>query len=639
VERIAETKERFDKAIERHASLIITKDGMWRERSKFISILRRIFGFNEAVSTATQFSKYLTTLVTRPCKDDILGFSQPAEWKSLDLEKTISSIKTWLQTTKSRDQKKLLAIRQKRDSLAAHGKLSEAERVAYDRLLDDPTKASGFAAEALLEQSHFMLHYLGISQSEITSTPVSDDTKKSLRSNLLTWQEHHFPFVDYFSDKEQPFTLAKLDRLSQYPEFAKALASNHILRDRCFSWVFGAMPQDCVDAVDIFIQAPPVQKRLNTSFLDRRIQHVKNKGIAFTETLHAAGDRIRKDVKLLIHGMHQSITNKKTLVEISEKVSMAVREVFAKFRSLERGFIGLEYIHDGGIQEFDGRLTNIDFSKPEWWTQIPAIQLVSEDEIADNLKDGHALFAVGASRFTPDDSPEGTHGWVSLYVPYGKDSNGKRLFNRLSIGKFSSTFPITKKEKFSFSFSTHRATLTCVDPNSFNSDRERTEIAFPPLSKEKFENYMEELKGDFQSSLNGTLVFQVQGSENCAGWVRKQVQRLFPDFHADLFEASFTELPLPPSLNPSMKPRKLYSSQRVWLFIRFIIACICPTRKFPNDKGGMTSYRLSNDHLFRSGRLHHPPKLFDRLRRKSIFEAIGELSKTPKVERIPIKIV
>ncbi len=526
------------------------------------------------------------------------------------------------------------------------------------------------SATANLDRAFLMYQYLGIDQHVIGATESRQEDIAFLTSELRFWQQHQFPYVEYLASEEDELfqegllkqcptfdaffqhlheNPSLLDRcLSSPPEtqhaadlsksaikrylrktyltwckhhsikekirhccryrmFIDAARNNRALLDICFQSVFKSMPDEFINAIDVFIQAPYIQEQLRKTFLDKRIRDIANRGLQFVQYGMNAQGRPVKDVRLLVDGEYQSITDPTAQLRIAQGVHTTVAQMFEEFEAQNFRFIEMEYLQDTGVTAFDGRLFTLDFDKPAWWNSLPVIRRMTREQIEDtydvDFQEGYALFAIKASRTTPDLNGDGNHGWADILIPL---SDG--TFNCLSLGKFSNWFPVTLAETFHHVFHTHEANVTVLDTNSFMSSRDRTALALPPITKEHFELVMNNLKEEFLRSRRGELIFQAQG-DNCASWVRHFIQRSWPGLDIEPYQTPFQDLILPTLFMPLIWSRSFFPNDATWHWFRRAFCSFFGALSYHEVPNG-PKIRLLDNHDWRRGILQIPSRLW-----------------------------
>ncbi len=472
---------------------------------------------------------------------------------------------------------------------------------------------SGDFSEALLEQCPTFDDFYQRVQaspslltqcaSQSTSIPKDADlsspnVKRHLRATFLSWQKNH-------AVKE------KIRHCCRYTGFIAAARSNRALLDMCFQSVFKSMPDEFTNAIDIFLQAPQIQEQLRKTFLDKRIREVANRGLRFVQYAQEAQGKPIKGVHLLIDGEYQPITDETAQVRVARGVNKTVAQVFEEFEAQNFRFIELEYLQDTGITQFDGRLLKFDMDKPEWWKELPVIKRMTREQIEDaydvNFQEGHAFFAIRASRTTPDLNGADNHGWSDLLIPLPDGT-----FNCLSLGKFSNWFPVTLMETFNHVFHTHEANVTVLDTNSFMSSRDRTAVPLPPITKEQFPEIMKNLKEEFLRSRRGELIFQAQG-DNCASWVRHFIQRNWPGLDIEPYQTPFQDLTLPTIFMPLIWTRNFFPNDAMWHWFRRSFCSLFGALSYhqmPQSAGEPRKIRLLDNHDWSRGILQIPSRLW-----------------------------
>jgi len=382
MERIELTTGELLQAVKNGESISII-DGQWERRWQIIAWIRSIFGYifgwNDTVEAAHNFAVYL---LENP-------FEQNEKSKYID---TYTAI-----------------VHAFKLSLADYA-ITEEKRIRASQLQSPRTPLNMISSElaqatsprnvtAELDQVLSMYTYLNLSQKTISQTKPLQQNINWLQEELRTWQEEIVaPKEDFFANKMAQSTAAKIKRSCQYPQFIDALRENRTLLELFFYTVFSNMPSDCTDAVDLFIQAPYLQKELTRCNLDIRIKAIANRGLRFIQT---SDDPIQKDVQLLINGKYQSIAHSQNNVTIAHNVKRTVKEVFDTFEEHNRKIADLEYVQKG-IMLLDGTLSTMDLSSPEWYKDLPIVERLTRKELEEryetNFQTGHALFVVRASR-------------------------------------------------------------------------------------------------------------------------------------------------------------------------------------------------------------------------------------------------
>jgi hypothetical protein len=425
-----------------------------------------------------------------------------------------------------------------------------------------------------------------------------NQTKRKLRKIFLQWKKHET-------------ILQKIHTCCCYPEFISAARQNRALLDMCFNTVFKSMPDECADAIAIFLQAPMIQEQLRKTFLDKRIREVANQGIRFVQYTEGHEGKPIKAVQLLIDGEYQSITDENSTIRVAKDVHTTVGKMFEEFVAQNVRFIEMEYLQDSGVTLFDGRRFKADLSKKEWWKELPVIKRMTREQIEDaydtDFQKGEALFVIRASRTTPDLRGDGSHAWADLLVPLGDGT-----FNCLSIGKYSNWFPVGLLETFNFIFHTHEANVTVVDPNTFMSSRDRISVPLPPINKDQLEQIMEDLRKELIRSRNHELIFQAQG-DNCALWIRHFIQRNWQGLSIEPYQIPVQDLIVPNFLMPIIWARHIFPTESAWQWFRIgfcsIFGAMSP-HALPTSDGRSRNISLFNNEDWRRGLLQIPARLW-----------------------------
>lgn len=612
--QIQNHKRELIQAVQNKESIVITEDGTWYTRSFISQLFRRILGLfitvNDALETAEQLGRYLSTSLVEVKKGDVQGLSASRTWAEPEVSELIQAAVTAIKETCKEEERAIhkLKVASRRTELSA------TEIIKLNRKARDGDSWRARTAAATLKRSGIMHHYLNVPQSEINKTQVNSTHEKWLERRLKEWQKQTYPVIDYFSEDRKVGTLKKLERCCQYPEFIKAARENGALLDSFFNSLFRKMANDLPSAVDFYIQMPTLHKNFSRAFLDTRIAQVKTRipALQFSEEgVCPQTTRPIKDVKLLVHNELQSISVPDRLLTFSEKVKISVRDLFAKCEEQNYTFIDKE-MFETGLEDFDPRLLNVDVTDKDWWKKLPVMERLSRAEIEKRygvpFATGHALFALRASRTTPDRNVEDCHAWADLLVPLDDGT-----FNVLSIGKFSERFPLGFLETFLFIFRTHKGQVTISDFNKFYCHRDKVAVPFPPLTQEQFTTFMDKLKEDIQASKAGALIFQAQG-DNCATYAEQLAMRLYPELSGKAYDISFENVVLPPPLMSLVEARHYFPNSEGWNTFRNIVCFLFgawQSYEYKKQNGATTITSLLDNPIWRNGTMKLPAQLFE----------------------------
>ena len=606
-----EHTDRFIQAIERGESIKVSRDGTWCKRWRITALLRRllapIFRWNDTINVAETTSFYLLKASTKTTA----GFLQ----RGLDPERVSSIVTAVKKTIEAQKKKGEEKLKEETAKTFRSTVLSSTSSSQEKKRLSRPPPSGARAIVARLDRANLTNHYLGISQQKIEASVPQQEDINWVREKLLDWQVLQSPKEDFFCDKSKEGTKNKIEHCCKYTKFIEACREDEALLEQLFYSAFYNLPADCNSAVDLFIQAPHIEKTLQRTFLDKRIKTVENQGLRF---IGGSSERKGKDVQLLVNGIHQSIVDPERNLTIALNVTRKVKDIFKTFEEHVYKICDLEYLQDG-ICLFDSQLPGFDFS-PGWWKRLPIVEKVTREEIErrygnpDNktpiFKTGEAFVVLRASRTTPDFNVDGCHVWQDIALPLG-DGN----FNLLSVSKFATYFPRGLLEAFGFIFKTQKATITVVDSNKFMNSRERIAVPFPPLSQEKFESHMKNIACDIQKAHEGRLIFQAQG-DNCTTWNKKVLKYTYDHFSiTKFFKTEFSDLVLPNAIImflirtqgfvPTQTLKKAY---RLFLSTLFGASFGIPV---PDKDGIITTKRLTQNRRWNKGFLLLPAALFN----------------------------
>ena len=617
---IAQSVPAFLDALQSPGSIRITADGKWC-RKGFLekiteSFRRKLFGYDGTIDNAKNLAKFLTTSSSIR-EAQAIGIAQGTGWKSNDLQAVISAVKGTLKTMAEKEERDISLLTKKRNTLLAALDLvlPQTPIIELNKRIFDPECWPYRMAVVNLDRAWMTFRYLGMDQRTIDVTEPKAEDLKWVEGELAAWQDQQFPCVKYVGGTNHDKILEKIHHCCRYQEFIAAAREERALLDLLFKSAFKSLPDDFTHAIDVFLQVPSLQDQLRRTYLDKRIRDIANQGLQFEQRpeTSSAGKPI-KDVKLLIDGEYQSITNVNRMVRVAKGIQKTVAQVFDEFEAQNFRFTEMEYLQETGVTMFDGRLLTVDLehNTKEWWKQLPVIRKLTREQIEEtygvSFKEGYALFLIRASRSTPDLNAIDNHGWSNIIYPLEDGT-----FNVIAPGKFSDRFPVSTWEKFRFIFRTHRASLTLLDTNEFMSSRDRIAVPMPTIgTKEEFETIMEDLRKELIKSKNGELVFQFQG-DNCASWVRQFMQHNWPELKIEPFLTPFQDVYVPFPIMPIISARQWLPNEWTWQHFRRIICSLLGAASghtASDGKGGTRTVRLINNREWHTGILNLPARLW-----------------------------
>ncbi len=604
------TLEQCTSAIENGEDVVITKEGTWYIQGWFISLVHRILGFNDAVTLAVNLH---ATLLSKTFTKTDQGLTAVEETTRTIMVRLIKATKKRISLSAKIDRMTFQALEGARNSLNPSVLEDQLRIVSLNRKIRASSNTPSLHAKAALQSLQMPLETLPLSQQSIEETPFDSQDLEWLTSQVLSWQERQFPYVDYIKDSPQrDDVIAKLTLCCRYKKFITRCRKNEALLQNFINSIIKNMPDSSTDSVHLFMQVPHIIKTLQKTSLDKRIREIANDGIRFIQRESSDRSLPVKDILLRIHSEHQSISDENATVQIGQDERMQVKEVFAEFMRQNVAMIKLEYLQSG-VESFDGRLSFDLLRQDDWWKHIPIVRRMTREEISEaygtHFDTGESFISLRASRSSPTLEASDNHAWVDIALPLEDGT-----FSMISVGKYTEPFPETIMESLHHIFRSHKATLTVIDFNLFMSQRERASLPFPPLNHEQFENLMGLLKNDFQRSLNGELVFQAQG-DNCAAWVVSLMKRLYPDLEIDPYRTAIQDLTVPSFLMPIILARHVLPTQYLWN--QFRIACCVAlgaldSTPLSDGQGGTKNVRLFDNPSWREGYLEIPSALFFR---------------------------
>ncbi len=587
-------------ALQRGASLVVTEDGQWYERHWITSLFRRVVGWEESdkMSAAKSIVRYIQKLPYSMQTEQGQGLSSP----DLPVNDILEAVRSSIHEMSERDFKVIERLKSEKNK--ASGETGKA--TLKKKIISILKHSKALSVERKIRRTELEYKNLARRQDEIDSTEINQEQRNWLEKKVQKWLSTQAIKLVY--PEPQADIQKKIDRALQYPDFISAIQQDTVLRELFMKSVIRDGAQGSKDIVDLFIQAPIIQKLLRKTFLDKRLQAVANDGLKFIQNQETG----KKEVSLLIHGKYQPITHGKNVVEVADGVHTTVDEVFKEFLQQNTRLIDMEYLQSG-IEKYDYQLRDFDFNQERWWEKLPDIHVMSHEEVLKRfevaeLPDNAPLFVARASRKSRDMSAQDTHAWFDLYIP---KENG--TYNILSLGKYANFFPTGALETLRTVFSTERAVFTLCDLNKFMNYREHAEALLPPLTKEQFNITMEYIKNMFIAAREGRLHFQAQG-DNCAAPVNNLIQKLYPDLKINPFQISFLDITVPQPLKLIRDARNLFPSDDSWNIFRKGISFLLGAfqkRSYTNEEGREAETTLMDYEPWQKGLLDLPARLFE----------------------------
>lgn len=596
----------FIQNLKDNTDLFLLPDGSWYIKNHLYAIFRKVFGCENSLPSVAKTAAIIFA------KNSFIPQVQGVIIAPFSQTRTVAELffvfRTKLLPQASVEKKKLLTLLQKRDLIKIARDEDFLPCIEINQLLRAQKPFSSLQAVTSLQRVRLMFIYMNISQKVLEKTFILQKDLQFLIKELKKWQNKQFPFVDYTKSKDG--ILEKVLTCCRYRQCIAFCRYNPLLLETLFNAVFKNFPDDCTDAVHIFIQMPYLLEKLHSVALDKRIRELHNQGISFIEWGSTEAGTPIKDLLLKIHGSMQSIVDVHGLVRIAPDETMRVSKLFEEFKKQNYTLLEIECV-ESGIERFDGRLSIEFLQQEDWWKQLPVIKKMSRSDISacyeTSFSEGYAFFALKASRALPKLEAGNNHAWIDLALPLDDGT-----FSVLSVGKYAETFPRGAKGTLRHIFKTHTATLTVNDPNMFMSSRQRISLPFPPLDQQTTLRLLHLIKTDLIAALKGQLIFQAQGN-NCAFWVSSLVHRLFPDLPIHPYTTRFEELSLPKVLSPIISSKRIFPTFRSWNYFRMGVSYLLGAgskKKVPQEDGTIKEISLFQFQPWKDDFLQIPGKLF-----------------------------
>lgn len=311
--------------------------------------------------------------------------------------------------------------------------------------------------------------------------------------------------------------IEKLEETAKYFTFAKLLLKYKNLRDTFFKWTLrdnNGVPQ--------FVEFPATAERMRETFIDKRV------GYFHPEELAIVNVNQQKMICLpFFNGtdvQRINILNEEQEITLNNQRKLTLKEIFAIFKqkNLEPGdleYVGKNGIMNWAIYEFGSWNTikktfdRIDFSKKDWWYDLPIFNVVSKKFLEKfyhiTVAEGEWVQIVKATRESLDFDLLKRHGYIEIAIPMGSDQYALYPF-----GVYPSDFPASKFGQVMLITQTVLGEMAYPDENEFYSQRQHAAYA-TPISQACGEQKMDAIKKLILKALHGQLAFQF-GGENCS---------------------------------------------------------------------------------------------------------------------------
>lgn len=322
--------------------------------------------------------------------------------------------------------------------------------------------------------------------------------------------------------------ICKIQEVCRYPEFTKMLIKDKRLRDTFFKWTVRDN-----NGVKQFIEFPTVCARIRSTFLDKRIGYLNPDELS-VKKIKNRSDTLEKVICLPFFDgekvCRMSILDESQKVELNGNRILSIKEIFDIFshKNITPGnveFFGPTGINNWGNHEsgwWNPRTLSYvrpDFSKTDWWKQLPIFQILPKKELERqyslNLNKDDWAICMKSTRESLNFELTGTHGYLELAIPLGKDQYAIYPF-----GKHVTLFPTRTVDQLKMVTQTVQGKIGYPDENPMYSQRQHA--LFPKILKAtEGVKVLDEIKKDIIASTQGNIYFQLSG-ENCAHWAQSK---------------------------------------------------------------------------------------------------------------------
>jgi hypothetical protein len=333
----------------------------------------------------------------------------------------------------------------------------------------------------------------------------------NLLSLALAWKkEDKLNPYKQLSDRDR----RKLEKVACHREFSKLIKENPEIRSEFFKW---ALRDN--NKIKPFMYFPGIQERLKTCLLSGRLGYNGCKALKV--------DLVTHDVTLLFNGKPVSILDENKIVELENRWSPKIREIFESFKSKNVRTGNVELLKNGvtnwnshELGRFNGLnwlIDRVDVSKPNWWEGMPVLKEMTAAELCYHMnlttvEPGKWVVAAKATRERPNLDINKSHGYLEIAIP--DPTTG--LWRLYAFGKYAKDYPTGFFGLLGFIAGTVEARIQGFDENVFYGHRQQASHPICCTSQEG-EKVMGEVGKWIARSRSSNVIFQFVW-ENCAWW-------------------------------------------------------------------------------------------------------------------------
>lgn len=337
----------------------------------------------------------------------------------------------------------------------------------------------------------------------------------------------------------------KVEKLCLYPEFCKLLENDTHLQNHFFAWSIRDN-----NGVDQFIQFPTTSDKINKNYLAERIgrfaeEHFKISKCAPDDSSPSLKEKIVTLPFDTTSGIkHLNILDEHVQVELKGNWKLTIHQIFKLFSRKHAEVTELEFFGPTGITNWNSyelgywdpatkTYVRPDYSEKDWIRKLPTIEELTSEEIearyGEKPEPGLGKIFVVSKRNHADLDVVKRHSYLEIAIPV---ENGK--FSVISLGIYPVRFPVTILENLKFLAATVLSKIVYPDLNIYLPKRQ---YAIHPLklTKEQFDQLVENVGKDILAGLNGNLTFKFI-DENCSYWTQKKVNEIVEEEDPNYFE-------------------------------------------------------------------------------------------------------
>lgn len=332
----------------------------------------------------------------------------------------------------------------------------------------------------------------------------------------------------------------QLKELAHYPDYINLCKKHPSLLKEAFNWsILNRL------SVRVLVEFPQIAEKFDQSYLKGRCEDDPS-------TLKFHENNGVRDVTLNFEGKDQSILDPQKIVTLAKDWQRTVEECFKDYEvknfvegrmSFFKGLgaVNWDSFHHGPYNPKTGKVEQIDFSRPDWYKQLPAMkEYLTKEQATEKFGfpcDGkNWVFTVCTARQDERLDLRSGHTFIRMGIP---QEDGTYAYT-YGFGKFTTTYPQNGVDAAGYLFAPKKAVIQYPDNNEFYTHRELKEIHYS-ISPEKGQACLDSIKNDIEQADKGNFVFQYL-VKNCTDWTVDKVRDFVGEKESHLFDLPYLQL-------------------------------------------------------------------------------------------------